>query len=88
MKEFYDAQAKFVSMHQISIIETSPMVHDSYSKHYIAEDGAEMWEHNRIVTETIYATIHGVNVKTEVKMWESECWSTDNSKSIFMYQAL
>ena len=88
MKEFYDAQAKFAGKHSILNVYTSPMKDDAYCKHYIAEDGAEMWESNRLVTEAVEVEIHGFMCKAIVKFWETECWSTDDSKSMYMYQQI
>lgn len=86
MAEFYDKQAKFIRNHQIARIDTSPMMNSTYSKHYVAVDGAEMWEFNRIITETVEAEVKGIKVKAEVKLWETECWSTDFFKSMYLYQ--
>ena len=88
MKEFYEAQAKFTCKHPLINVYTSSMKDNAYHKHYIAEDGAEMWESNRVVTETVEVEIHGIKCKAIVKFWETECWSTDDSKSIYMYQQI
>ena len=85
MQEFYEAQAKFTCKHSIINVYTSSMNDNAYHKHYIAKDGAEMWESNRLVTETVEVEIHGVMCKATVKFWETECWSTDDSKSMYIY---
>lgn len=85
MKQLYDAQAEFIRHHEIAKIETSPMENNSYSKHYIAEDGSEMWEFNRIITEEVEVEVKGIKAKAEIKLWETECWSTE-FKSMYLYQ--
>lgn len=88
MKEFYGAQAEFIRKHPIAKIETSPMVNNAYSKHYLAEDGAEMWEENRITSEIVEVEVHGVKCQAHVELWETECWSTDDSRSMYLFQAI
>lgn len=88
MKEFYDAQAEFIRKHPIANIETSPMANNAYSKHYLAEDGAKMWEENRIVTEIVEVEVHGVKFQAQFELWETECWSTDDSRSMYLYQKI
>lgn len=88
MQEFYKAQSEFTCKHTILNVYTSSMKDNAYHKHYIAEDGAEMWENNRLITEPVEVEIHGIKCKAIVKFWETECWSTDDSKSMYMYQQI
>ena len=88
MQEFYKAQSEFICKHTILNVYTSSMKDGAYHKHYIAEDGAEMWECNRLISETVEVEIHGMTCKAIVKFWETECWSTDDSKSMYMYQQI
>ena len=85
MKQLYDVQAEFIRRHEIDKIETSPMENNSYSKHYISEDGSEMWEFNRIVTEKVEVEVKGIKAIAEIKLWETECWSTE-FPSMYLYQ--
>ena len=85
-QEFYDAQYRFVYKHPLLNVYRSSMKDNAYHVHYIAEDGAEMWECNRLISETAEVEIHGIKCKAIVKFWETECWSTDDSRSIYMYQ--
>lgn len=85
MSQFYEAQMKFINQHTILKVETSPMENNSYSKHYLAEDGSEMWEFNRIITEKVEVEVKGIKAKAEIKLWETECWSTE-FKSMYLYQ--
>lgn len=86
MKEFYEKQAEFIRKHPISKVDTTPMVDNSYRKHYIAEDGAEMWESNRIITHRAEVEAYGIKCVVDVKLWETECWSTDEASSMYLYQ--
>lgn len=88
MKEFYEKQGEFLRKHEVVSVYTSNLIHDSYRKHYIANDGAEMWEDNRVITEEVEVEVRGIKCKAIVKMWETECWSTDDSKSIYFYQQI
>lgn len=71
-------------------VETSPMREDdSYVKTYMFSDGAVMTEVNRPVYVEcldLYAMIDGkyvkVKEKTTVKMFETECWNTDDARSV------
>ena len=72
-------------------VETSPMDNDGkYVKTYIFEDGAQLVEVNRPVYETveIETEVKGVKVvlKETVKLFETECWNTDNAKSVKWYE--
>lgn len=71
--------------------ETSPMDENGqYVKQYIFADGACMTEINRPVYETVNVEVEvkGVKIKTQidVKLLETECWHTDDAKSIKFYE--
>ena len=71
--------------------DTSSMDEDGrYVKTYVFSDGATMVEVNRPVYETVDVEVEvkGVTVKTqvEVKLFETECWNTDNAKSVKFYE--
>ena len=84
-KQYYGEQVGFMLRHPISLIDTSPMCDNSYSKTYLAEDGATMWECRRIVTETVEVEVRGTKTKVDVKLWENECWSTEFG-SMYYYE--
>lgn len=69
-------------------VVTSPMVDNCYHKNYYFADGAEWVECNDIVIEPIEAVVHGVKVVAVVKMTRCEYWSTDDSKSKYVYGQL
>lgn len=85
MKEFYERQSEFIRKHPIAKIDTTPMINNAYMKHYIAEDGAEMWESNRIITHRAEVEAYGIKIMVDVKLWETECWSSE-SPSMYLYQ--
>lgn len=88
MKEFYDAQAEFMRKHPIAKIETGPLNQNAYSKHYLAEDGAEMWEQGRIISEIVEVEVHGVECQAHVEIWETECWSTDDTPDMYLFRPI
>lgn len=68
-------------------VDTSSMdEYGRYVKTYIFEDGAQMTEVNgpEYVTETV--EIKGAKVDVTVKMFVSECWNTDDAKSVKWYE--
>jgi hypothetical protein len=85
-KELHDMQSAFFAKHRISKVITSPMEGNGYHKAYLAEDGAEMWESNQVVTESATVVIRGVEVPVTAKLFRIECWSTDNASSVFVYE--
>ena len=66
-------------------VSTSPMTNDRYHKTYASTDGGEFTEINERVTEMAEAEIHGLKVTVPVVLYRTEYWSTDNSKSKFVY---
>lgn len=82
---YSQAQTTFVRKHPIASVDTSPMRDNSYTKTYIAEDNAVMWECVRLVTETAEVEVKGIKCKVDVKLWEYECWSTE-FKSMYFYE--
>jgi len=83
--QYTRVQTNFIMKHRIASVDTSPMRDNAYTKCYIAEDGAAMWECMRLVTETAEAEVKGVQVKVDVKLWKCECWSTE-FPSMYFYE--
>ena len=72
-------------------VETSGM--DEYGKYYKTynfTDGAQLFEVNRPVYEEVEAEVEvkGVKVviKDTVKLFETEAWNTDDSRSVKFYE--
>lgn len=73
------------------MLTTSSLREDgSYIKTYTFGDGAQFVEVNRPVFEDVQVetTVKGIKIilKDTVKLLETECWSTDESKSIKFYE--
>lgn len=77
MKEFYEAQAEFFSKHTIVNVERIKDVNNGYAKHYIAEDGAEMWESNIPISEPVEVEVYGIKCQAHVELLVTDLWSTD-----------
>ena len=69
-------------------VETSPFENNQYHKNYLYSDGATFTEINEIVYEEVEIEVHGIKVKTTVELFRTEYYSTDNSKSKFVYQKI
>lgn len=67
-------------------IETSPFLNGAYHKNYMYSDGATFTEINEYVYETITFVKHGIKFETEIQFFRTEYWSTDDSKSKFVYE--
>lgn len=70
---------------------TSYLTEDGgYTKTYVFDDGATLTEVNRPVYEKVEVktTVKGIPVVISdyVKLFESECWNTDNAKSVKFYE--
>lgn len=85
--EYEKKKIAFLHKHNDWQVETSPMnEYGEYHKTYICTDGAQWTELNRPVYKTIEAEVCKAKVKVDVKMFETEGWSTDNAESIFCYE--
>lgn len=80
----------FARKHGGAEVFTSAFANEQYVKTYIAEDGATMIEVVRTVWEKAEAEVEvkGVKVKLEkdVKLIETEIWSTDDATSKKFYE--
>lgn len=75
----------FYNKHLNVKVHTSSFENNEYYKTYISEDGAVFTEVNMNITEVAHATIHGLIFEVPVQLMRTEYWSTDNSKSRFVY---
>ena len=82
-KEFYSKQADFLSKHDCRMQQEGDV--NCYYKYWMSEDGAMMTEINRVVTEEIEVEVKGVKCKVKVKLFETECYSTEFG-SMYLYQ--
>lgn len=93
MKEYDKILVDFITNHKgINKIETSAFVDNQYRKVYQCEDGKCLYEVNRICQAQVMAkyTFNMVEyeVPTIIKYMETEIWSDDSSKSIYMYSMI
>ena len=75
----------FYNRHPNVKVHTSPFENNEYHKTYVSEDGAVLTESNMNVVETATATLHGLTFEVPVHLLRTEYWSTDDSKSKFVY---
>lgn len=85
-KEYETAKINFLHKHNDWKVETSPMdEYGTYYKTYICNDGAVWNECNRPVYRKAKVEICKTMVEVEVKLFETEGWSTE-SESIYCYE--
>lgn len=72
--------------HGVEDVKTSSMKNDSYTKEYIGEDGAILYVSVRPYYETKTVEVKNIKVNVQIKLFETEYWSSDNSKSKFYYE--
>lgn len=84
-EEYNEVVGKFFANHVVINVETSPMVNDEYHKVYHCENGACLYEHNRIVVEEAEVEVKGIKVNVNIKLWETETWSTE-FPSMYLYE--
>lgn len=87
-QEFSAIKRQFFKKHNSDFTaNTSPMNQDgSYHKDYIFEDGAQWTECMRPVWREATVQVENVEIKVNVKLFETEAWSTDDATSIFYYE--
>ena len=84
----YSAQKKaFFNKHKgLKRTDTSPMdEYDSYHKEYICEDNAVWYEVMSPYYKTLQLEVNKCNITVEVKLFQTEFWDSDNSKSRYYY---
>ena len=86
-KEYERAKIDFLYRHGDFKIVTSPMDNSGmYHKDYICDDGAAWYEINRPIYRHAEVEINKAKVIVNVKLFESEGWSTDDSTSLYCYE--
>ena len=90
---YIDYKNAFIKKHSKSewTTETSPMDNNGkYVKYYNFSDGSQLIEVNQPVFRTVEvdAIVEGINVKIQrtVKLFETEAWNSDDSKSVKFYE--
>lgn len=67
-------------------VYTSPLVDNKYHKDYCYSDGANWSEITELVEEVVVVVVHSIRTKVTVKLWKTEYFSTDDSKSRYYYE--
>lgn len=83
LKDFYTKHTKGDSYVDVF---TSPLEGNRYRKEYVSTDGGIFFEINEKISEVVDVVAHGIIVPVTVDLLRTEFFSTDNSKSAFVYQ--
>lgn len=83
MKDYYNTQSEFLAKHDCRMEQNGDC--NCYYKNWSSEDGAFMVEINRVVTEEVEVEVKGVKCKVQVKLFETECYSSEFG-SMYLYQ--
>ena len=68
-------------------VTTSPIDENGkYVKTYTFEDGAQLIEVNEPYYENVEFEVHGIKFTETVKLFRTECWNTDDPKSVYWYE--
>ena len=86
--EYMDAKRAFFKKHKgYTDVYTSSMdQYSRYSKIYTCDDNAQWTEEMSYETETVEIEVKGVRITTEVKLFRTEFYNTDNAESAFYYE--
>lgn len=87
-KEYNEEKLKFMEEHNFDYtLETSPMnEYGEYHKTYVFADDSQWLEHMRPVYEKTEVVVKGVRVPVEVKLLETEYYSSDDARSRYYYE--
>ena len=66
-------------------VATSAMIENCYHKDYMWSDGHNWTEITTLVMETAHVEVHGVTVSVEVLFYRTEFFSTEDSRSKYLY---
>lgn len=86
MHEYLERKMDFMKKHG-EWKESGNVSGETINKILVFEDGATWTEITRPVYEKTTVTVKGLNLKTTVKLYETEIYNTDNSKSVYLYEA-
>ena len=85
---YMESKIAFIKKHHGEFyVQTSPMdEYDRYHKEYFFEDGAVWYEVMGPSYQVAITEVKMAKVKVEVKMFETEFWTSDDAKSRFCYE--
>lgn len=84
MSEYNKDLRDFLNKHE-NINECTFVEGETIRKMFCSEDGKTFYEVSRPVYETATVDVKGIAITVDVKLFETEWWSDDNSKSKYMY---
>ena len=86
--EYMEAKRAFFKKHKgFADVDTTPMdQYNRYSKTYTCEDGAQWSEHMSYEWEIIETEVKKVHITTQVKLFRTEFYNTDNAESNYYYE--
>ncbi len=77
----------FLKKHDEWTVSTSPMnEYGEWHKTYSCSDGAEMHENMRPIYRQAVCIVHDLRVKVQVKLLETELYSSDDAQSVYYYE--
>lgn len=87
-RDYTDEKQEFFKTHHYDYrVYTSGLdEYDCYHKEYVFTDGAIWYELMGAVTESATINVHGLEIKTDVRLYRTEYWSTENAISKFYYE--
>ena len=87
-KEWNDEKIKFMEKHNFDYtVETSSMnEYGEYHKVYVFEDGANWYENMRPVWEKATVEVKRVPCTVEIKLLETEFYSSEDAQSKYYYE--
>ena len=88
MREYLDSKAAFIRKHygERGFREVGDVVNETIRKSYLFEDGAVWSEITEPIHEEMAGVMHGLPVTATVKMYRTEVWDSENSKSRYLYE--
>lgn len=89
MKQYSDSKAAFYRKHsdERGYREFSELEGERNYKEVYFPDCHVWHEVTEPVIETVEVEVHGIKVKTQVKLYRTEIWDTENSASRYLYEA-
>lgn len=88
--EYQNDLNKFIKKHSKKSelhVWTSSLTNGQYHKEYLFEDGTGFYEINNMnYKEDVEVELHGITIRTTVKMVKHEYYSTDESGSKIWYE--
>ena len=82
-EEYNKERTEFFKKHGECRVHDTGMRNDSYFKTYDFADGANWYELSGPVFEDVTVEVHGMKVKTTVKLFQTEYWNTEAGSQFF-----